>query len=129
MADATASQLSECGDEVPLLGVTREFDFGQFIELFDETDDPLNLNRPILSRIVIQPSSTLASDREAATSSQAATATASTPNALFLSRNSAILPLAPAPFQAATAPLVVHLFDLFEQGPGAKLTPISVDVK
>jgi integrase len=52
----TASGLIKCDEELPILGVTREFDFGQFIELFDSTPDPRYPEDPVVSRIVIQPS-------------------------------------------------------------------------
>lgn len=43
MSEHTASLLDQCDEALPLLGVTREFDFGQFIELFDSTPDPTSL--------------------------------------------------------------------------------------
>ena len=70
MADAKESDLTGCTEEVPLLGVTREFDFGQFIELYDDSSDPNDpKNTPTISRIVIQPNSELAAGRNAVTGS------------------------------------------------------------
>ena len=114
MPNDTASDLTGCDEEVPLLGVTREFDFGQFIELFDETEDPLHLGTPILSRIVIQPSAKLASDRNAAISAQAAVTagfTASTPRVLPQGGSAGILSPTP-PQSSPSLQTEVHLFDL-----------------
>src|SRR4030095_9961677 len=63
----TTADLTNCDEEVPLLGVTREFDFGQFIELFDSSPDSQHPDIPIVSHVVIQPSSKLAADRNSAT--------------------------------------------------------------
>src|SRR5215208_3844137 len=113
-ANGTASDLTGCNEELPLLGVTREFDFGQFIELFDSSPDPTNPNVPVVSRIVIQPSATLAADRSAAKSSQP-----------LLSS-----PLTGVPENGArpSSDQEVSLFTLTEQGPGAKLHPQRVEV-
>ena len=138
----TASTLSGCSEEVPLLGVTREFDFGQFIELFDATPDPAHPDRPSLSRIVIQPSATLAADRNAvSTVPQAISSTSSAmsivgapdsaPGPLSLARS--YFPAAPqqpgftATDNQGVAP-EVDLFALTQHGVGAKqpLTSVSI---
>jgi hypothetical protein len=137
MAEILASDLSKCGDEIPLLGVSREFDFGQFIELFDSTEDLEDPTRPTLARIVIQPSSTLASDRNAATGAPTASTVSmltagSASRSLEVKRlrnNSAILAPAVSIFQPGALEPEVHLFDLLENGPGAKLAPIEVEIK
>jgi hypothetical protein len=109
MAEDKASELKGCDEEVPLLGVTREFDFGQFIELFDDSPDPSNPSAPpSISRIVIQPTSQLASDRVGAQGGTASTSSAMT---------------------AAGAVSEVHLFDLTENGPAAKRAPAPVEIK
>lgn len=54
------SMLSTCDEEVKTLDVTRVFDFGQFIELFDVA----SLSGTAMpSRVVLQPGSELAADR------------------------------------------------------------------
>lgn len=47
----TTTMLDGCDDEVPILGVTRQFDFGQFIELFDPGTGP----NPVPVPIVVDP--------------------------------------------------------------------------
>jgi hypothetical protein len=115
----TASDLAGCGEGLPLLGVTREFDFGQFIELFDSSPDAKHPNVPIVSRVVIQPSATLAADRATATSSQALISTPSPTNSSNGSYGDA---------PQATSEAEVNLFTLVDEGPGAKLPaePLSI---
>lgn len=107
--DFDGSDLTKCDEELPLLGVTREFDFGQFIELFDSTPDPIHPDVPIVSRIVIQPSSTLASDRASAQQ---------TSSPLMASSNGIV----------SAGGREVNLFTLTERGPGAKLSPLRVEI-
>jgi hypothetical protein len=114
MVDDLASELAGCDAQLPLLGVTREFDFGQFIELFDSTPDPNNPNDPLVSRIVIRPTGSLAADRGTASSSQPLI---SSPLA-DTSRNGNQLMSEPE----------VNLFTLTEQGPGAKLPPQPIQI-
>src|SRR5207247_704353 len=137
MADGKASDLKGCDEEVPLLGVTREFDFGQFIELFDDSPDVNDPTRtPTIARIVIQPNSELASARNAVTGEPPRTKTASSsamtaaggspaggngPTPLILRGPNGALP------QAAWEP-EVHLFDLTEHGPGAKRMPVDIEI-
>ncbi|MGE0407413.1 MAG: hypothetical protein AB7O65_14040, partial [Candidatus Korobacteraceae bacterium] len=110
----TPSELSACDEGLPLLGVTREFDFGQFIELYDSS--PIDPQKPAeyeLARIVIKPTSTLAADRDAVSSSQS---------------------LISSPFDqpelvASVGEAEVHLFSLTEQGPGAKAAVVDVRVE
>lgn len=125
MANPTPSNLTSCDEEVPLLGVTREFDFGQFIELFESSDDPNQPGVPIVARIVIQPSSTLAGDRNAAIGPPSA------PQAKLKKsmQNHAILKPTPARPEVISIKPEVHLFDLVEHGPNAKLTPIPTEIK
>lgn len=133
--DGKASELAGCDAEVPLLGVTREFDFGQFIELFDETDAG---DRPSISRIVIQPSASLAADRDAVSSEPPAAAApqaVGTPpgGALTVKSHRISTPQAPltpgssVPVASGREP-EVDFIALTERGPGAKLTPVSVQI-
>jgi len=46
MTESVPSDLGQCDEHVPLLCVTREFDFGRFIELFDETESEANPDSP-----------------------------------------------------------------------------------
>ena len=133
MADANATDLGKCNEEVPLLGVTREFDFGQFIELFDSTEDPLAPNLPTIARVVIQPNSTLAADRnaaigappaQAASNAQAATAA----KAKMVKSAAQTLQTPDLPVQAIGAP-EVDLFSLIENGLSAKRPVIPVEIK
>ncbi|MCA9333794.1 hypothetical protein KC963_01990 [Candidatus Saccharibacteria bacterium] len=129
----TASNLTGCKEEIPLLGVTREFDFGQFIELFDSTPDPKHPNIPVIARVVIQPSSTLAADRNSVISnpvfrSVASMMVASQPQSIGDTQKTSVL--GPRAFRPPNITSVreVHLFDLTEQGPGAKLAPIHIEI-
>jgi hypothetical protein len=107
------SDLTGCDDALPHLGVTRQFDFGQFVELFDSTPDPRNPNEAIVARIVIRPGATLAADR-------------ATTRAAFR-MSSPVDGAAPAPGQPV-AGREVQLFDLVEEGPGAKLDPVRAEI-
>src|SRR4051794_15471307 len=102
MADAAAANmLSGCDEELPLLGVTREFDFGQFIELFDSTPDPNHPDAPpTVARIVIEPTASLAADRDSAAKPVQSTSS----------------PLTATPDSATVVPKEVHLFSLTEHG-------------
>lgn len=102
--------LTKCDEELPLLGVTREFDFGQFIELFDSSPDPNNPKAPpTVARVVIEPTATLATERDSASKS--------------VQRMSSPLTAAPAAEGSAQE---VHLFSLTEHGPAAKMPPQPV---
>ena len=128
MADETPSDLKGCSEEVPLLGVTREFDFGQFIELFDDTPDPNHPNDPpTVSRIVIQPNSQLASDRNAARASSSAASTGVSAGAPPLPASGPYIVGSVGAGPRNIEP-EVHLFDLTEHGPGAKLPATPVEV-
>jgi hypothetical protein len=112
-ASTTAVQLATCDDQLPLLGVTREFDFGQFIELFDSSPDPNNPSGPpTVARVVIQTTATLAAERDQ--SSKPVQSTSS--------------PITAAPASPDDEPQV-HLFSLTEHGPAAKVAPLEVSVK
>lgn len=142
MADTHASELDGCNDEIPMLGVTREFDFGQFIELFDNTDDPRAPGLPTVSRVVIQPNATLASDRDAGTGSAppaavvasvSQSATGAQPTTLRAKMKTAVAAsaaMAPGLEQApeTLASPEVDLFSLTERGLAAKRAPVLVEV-
>ena len=68
-----AGMLTTCDEEIKTLGVTRQFDFGQFIELFDLSK---LTSTGLPARIVLQPKSTLAADQ-----GSGATSTSSQPAA------------------------------------------------
>lgn len=135
MPESKATELSGCNEEVPLLGVTREFDFGQFIELFDSTEDPLAPDLPTLSRVVIQPNSTLASDRDAAVGappsqavSKAQASTGTIPKSKAINSNGA--PRAPALVASSDAGAPeVDLFSLVDRGPSAKRAPTPLEIE
>jgi hypothetical protein len=113
MAATDPILLENCQEELPPLGVTREFDFGQFIELFDGTPDPNHPDDPPhVVRIVIDPTATLVAEADKITS----------------------------PVQSTSSPLMagsageesgegeVNLFSLTEHGPAAKLPPTPIRV-
>ncbi|MBI3349151.1 MAG: hypothetical protein HY020_18320 [Burkholderiales bacterium] len=127
MTESLPSDLGQCDEQVPLLGVTREFDFGQFIELFDETKSEANPDIPVLARIVMQPTSQLAAGSRLANSlasgvSQELLGSAASTG--ILTPSSSATALSDPPTQPE-----VHLFDLAEQGPGAKLASTSIIVE
>jgi hypothetical protein len=105
--------LSDCDESLPLLGVTRAFDFGQFIELFDSSPDPKDPSAPpSVARVVIETTATLAADRDAAAKPVQSTSS----------------PVQAAPPPAAGEEPTVHLFSLTEHGPAAKAAPVEVPV-
>lgn len=73
----TGSMLGRCDEEIPILGVTRQFNFGQFIELFDPGTGP----NPVPVPIVVDPIGNLKLAEAVRSSSSAATGTASTSSA------------------------------------------------
>jgi hypothetical protein len=104
---------SDCDETLPLLGVTRAFDFGQFIELFDSSPDPNNPNAPpSVARVVIETTATLAAERDAAAKPVQSTAS----------------PVQAGPPPAAREEPTVHLFSLTEHGPAAKAAPVAVPI-
>lgn len=139
-ADASAAQLDGCDEQIPLLGVTREFDFGQFIELFDMSSTT-GAQGTAISRVVIQRSADLAADRNATSNDPApavairsaiAAANASAGTGGGSSGSSARRASNSAPLRGsivgsdgagAGAMADVGLFELFEQGPSAKQQP------
>ncbi len=128
------TDLTNCDEEVPLLGVTREFDFGQFIELFDSSPDPQHPDVPIVSHVVIQPSSKLAADRNSVTGGAVGSSSAALtarPEPTLRSAALGVYTPEATTFrpQNIGREQEVDLFDLTEHGPGAKLTPIHVEIK
>jgi len=138
LADAKESDLTGCTEEVPLLGVTREFDFGQFIELYDDSSDPNDpKNTPTISRIVIQPNSELAAGRNAVTGepppikvSSSAISVASTVNTPQNNGHQVpfILETSGGASSRSAKEPEVHLFDLAQYGPAIKNGPIDVQI-
>lgn len=60
------SRLTRCDDAIPELGVTRQFDFGQFIELFQEPpQNPPTGSKPTPVRIVLDTRGELAEQSQA----------------------------------------------------------------
>jgi hypothetical protein len=131
MAVGKASDLTGCDEEVPLLGVTREFDFGQFIELFDDSPDPnAPADTPTISRVVIQPNSQLASGRNAVTGEPPPVPAMLSSTRTVGSNSGGSIPLilkGPAALQVVREP-EVDLFDLIEEGPGAKRALVDVEI-
>lgn len=129
----TSTTLEGCAEQIPMLGVTRTFDFGQFIELFDESGDPRYPGVPALSRIVFQTSAGLAADRQGTTAPAplAAARTAGLRVAAGLRAGAALAATIPGASAGLGGPTTgeVHLFDLTGEGPGAKLPPIDVQVE
>ena len=139
MADTRATELGSCNEEIPLLGVTREFDFGQFIELFDSAPDPKAPGIPIISRVVIQTNATLAAEggngagsappsAAVASVAQSATGTQKTAQKAKMKTAGAATVLGPEQAPGSLAQPEVDLFALTGPGLGAKRTPVLVEV-
>jgi hypothetical protein len=106
--------LSTCDETLPISGVTREFDFGQFIELFDSSPDPNNPKAPpSVARVVIETTATLAAERDVAAKPVQSTSS----------------PIEAGPEAAVGNEPQVHLLSLTEHGPAAKVEPADVTVK